>query len=56
MSGRNVGLKGARSVGLIFNSAAFRPILAVGWALAWLILHGELVFCPPRSGEWVGIS
>ena len=48
MSGRNVGLKGARYVGLILIPAAFPSILAglkIGWAFAWrTLVAAELVF------------
>ena len=55
MSGRNVGLKGARYVGLILIPAAFPSILAglkVGWAFAWrTLVAAELVFgVSARSG------
>ena len=48
MSGRNMGLKGARYVGLILIPAAFPSILAglkIGWAFAWrTLVAAELVF------------
>ncbi len=48
MGGRNVGLKGARYVGLILIPAAFPSILAglkIGWAFAWrTLVAAELVF------------
>lgn len=48
MSGRNVGLKGARYVALILIPAAFPSILAglkIGWAFAWrTLVAAELVF------------
>ncbi len=55
MSGRNVGLKGARYVGLILMPAAFPSILAglkIGWAFAWrTLVAAELVFgVSSRSG------
>ena len=55
MSGRNVGLKGARYVGLILIQAAFPSILAglkIGWAFAWrTLVAAELVFgVSSRSG------
>jgi len=55
MSGRNVGLKGARYVGLILIPAAFPAILAglkIGWAFAWrTLVAAELVFgVSARSG------
>jgi NitT/TauT family transport system permease protein len=55
MSGRNVGLKGARYVGLILIPAAFPSILAglkIGWAFAWrTLVAAELVFgVSARSG------
>jgi NitT/TauT family transport system permease protein len=55
MSGRNVGLKGARYVGLILIPAAFPSILSglkIGWAFAWCTLvAAELVFgVSSRSG------
>jgi NitT/TauT family transport system permease protein len=55
MSGRNVGLKGARYVGLILMPAAFPSILAgmkIGWAFAWrTLVAAELVFgVSARSG------
>ena len=55
MSGRNVGLKGARYVGLILIPAAFPSILAglkIGWAFAWrTLVAAELVFgVSSRSG------
>jgi NitT/TauT family transport system permease protein len=55
MSGRNVGLKGARYVSLILIPAAFPSILAglkIGWAFAWrTLVAAELVFgVSSRSG------
>ncbi|MGA7151210.1 MAG: ABC transporter permease [Pseudolabrys sp.] len=55
MCGRNVGLKGARYVGLILIPAAFPSILAglkIGWAFAWrTLVAAELVFgVSSRSG------
>ena len=55
MSGRNVGLTGARYVGLILIPAAFPSILAglkIGWAFAWrTLVAAELVFgVSARSG------
>ncbi|MFZ1046905.1 MAG: ABC transporter permease [Pseudolabrys sp.] len=55
MSGRNVGLKGVRYVGLILIPAAFPSILAglkIGWAFAWrTLVAAELVFgVSSRSG------
>ena len=55
MSGRNVGLKGARYVGFILIPAAFPSILAgmkIGWAFAWrTLVAAELVFgVSSRSG------
>jgi len=55
MSGRNVGLGGARYVGLILIPAAFPSILAglkIGWAFAWrTLVAAELVFgVSSRSG------
>jgi NitT/TauT family transport system permease protein len=55
MSGRNMGLKGARYVGLILIPAAFPSILAglkIGWAFAWrTLVAAELVFgVSSRSG------
>jgi NitT/TauT family transport system permease protein len=55
MSGRNVGLTGARYVGLILIPAAFPSILAglkIGWAFAWrTLVAAELVFgVSSRSG------
>jgi len=55
MSGRNVGLKGARYVGFILIPAAFPSILAglkIGWAFAWrTLVAAELVFgVSARSG------
>jgi NitT/TauT family transport system permease protein len=55
MSGRNVGLKGARYVALILIPAAFPSILAglkIGWAFAWrTLVAAELVFgVSSRSG------
>ena len=55
MSGRNVGLKGARYVGLILIPAAFPSILAglkIGGAFAWrTLVAAELVFgVSARSG------
>lgn len=55
MSGRNVGLHGARYVGLILIPAAFPSILAglkIGWAFAWrTLVAAELVFgVSARSG------
>jgi NitT/TauT family transport system permease protein len=55
MSGRNVGLKGARYVGLILIPAAFPSILAglkIGWAFAWrTLVAAELMFgVSARSG------
>jgi NitT/TauT family transport system permease protein len=55
MSGRNVGLSGARYVGLILIPAAFPSILAglkIGWAFAWrTLVAAELVFgVSARSG------
>jgi NitT/TauT family transport system permease protein len=55
MSGRNVGLRGARYVGLILIPAAFPSILAgmkIGWAFAWrTLVAAELVFgVSSRSG------
>jgi sulfonate transport system permease protein len=55
MSGRNVGLKGARYVGLILIPAAFPSILSglkIGWAFAWrTLVAAELVFgVSSRSG------
>ena len=55
MSGRNLGLKGPRYVGLILIPAAFPAILAglkIGWAFAWrTLVAAELVFgVSSRSG------
>jgi NitT/TauT family transport system permease protein len=55
MSGRNLGLKGARYVALILIPAAFPAILAglkIGWAFAWrTLIAAELVFgVSSRSG------
>ena len=55
MSGRNMGLTGARYVGLILIPAAFPSILAglkIGWAFAWrTLVAAELVFgVSSRSG------
>ncbi len=55
MSGRNLGLKGVRYVGLILIPAAFPAILAglkIGWAFAWrTLVAAELVFgVSSRSG------
>ena len=55
MSGRNIGLKGARYVGLILIPAAFPSILSglkIGWAFAWrTLVAAELVFgVSSRSG------
>jgi NitT/TauT family transport system permease protein len=55
MGGRNVGLKGARYVGLILIPAAFPSILSglkIGWAFAWrTLVAAELVFgVSSRSG------
>ena len=55
MSGRNLGLRGARYVGLILIPAAFPSILAgmkIGWAFAWrTLVAAELVFgVSARSG------
>lgn len=55
MSGRNLGLRGARYVGLILMPAAFPSILAglkIGWAFAWrTLVAAELVFgVSSRSG------
>jgi NitT/TauT family transport system permease protein len=55
MSGRNMGLNGARYVGLILIPAAFPSILAglkIGWAFAWrTLVAAELVFgVSSRSG------
>ncbi len=55
MSGRNVGLKGARYVMLLLIPAAFPSILAglkIGWAFAWrTLVAAELVFgVSSRSG------
>jgi NitT/TauT family transport system permease protein len=55
MSGRNVGLKGARYVGFILIPAAFPSILSglkIGWAFAWrTLVAAELVFgVSSRSG------
>ena len=55
MSGRNMGLKGARYVGLVLIPAAFPSILAglkIGWAFAWrTLVAAELVFgVSSRSG------
>ncbi len=55
MSGRNVGLGGARYVGLILIPAAFPSILSglkIGWAFAWrTLVAAELVFgVSSRSG------
>ena len=55
MSGRNVGLTGARYVALILIPAAFPSILAglkIGWAFAWrTLVAAELVFgVSARSG------
>ena len=55
MSGRNVGLKGARYVALLLIPAAFPSILAglkIGWAFAWrTLVAAELVFgVSSRSG------
>ena len=55
MSGRNMGLRGARYVGLILIPAAFPSILAglkIGWAFAWrTLVAAELVFgVSARSG------
>jgi NitT/TauT family transport system permease protein len=48
MSGRNMGLTGARYVGLILIPAAFPSILSglkIGWAFAWrTLIAAELVF------------
>ncbi len=55
MSGRNVGLKGARYVALLLIPAAFPSILSglkIGWAFAWrTLVAAELVFgVSSRSG------
>jgi NitT/TauT family transport system permease protein len=55
MSGRNMGLNGARYVGLILIPAAFPSILSglkIGWAFAWrTLVAAELVFgVSSRSG------
>jgi NitT/TauT family transport system permease protein len=55
MSGRNMGLTGARYVGLILIPAAFPSILSglkIGWAFAWrTLVAAELVFgVSSRSG------
>lgn len=55
MSGRNVGLKGARYVALVLIPAAFPSILSglkIGWAFAWrTLVAAELVFgVSSRSG------
>jgi len=55
MSGRNMGLRGARYVGLVLIPAAFPSILAglkIGWAFAWrTLVAAELVFgVSSRSG------
>ena len=55
MSGRNMGLGGARYVGLILIPAAFPSILSglkIGWAFAWrTLVAAELVFgVSSRSG------
>jgi NitT/TauT family transport system permease protein len=55
MSGRNMGLRGARYVGLILIPAAFPSILSglkIGWAFAWrTLVAAELVFgVSSRSG------
>ena len=55
MSGRNMGLGGARYVGLILIPAAFPSILSglkIGWAFAWrTLVAAELVFgVSARSG------
>src|SRR6185437_1463196 len=55
MSGRNVGLTGARSVGLLLIPSAFPSILSglkIGWAFAWrTLVAAELVFgVSSRSG------
>jgi len=55
MSGRNIGLKGARYAGLILIPAAFPSILSglkIGWAFAWrTLVAAELVFgVSSRSG------
>ncbi len=55
MSGRNVGLKGARYVALILIPAGFPSILSglkIGWAFAWrTLVAAELVFgVSSRSG------
>lgn len=55
MSGRNIGLKGPRYVGLILIPAAFPAILTglkIGWAFAWrTLIAAELVFgVSSRSG------
>src|SRR5690348_18229221 len=55
MSGRNLGLRGARYVGLILIPAAFPSILSglkIGWAFAWrTLIAAELVFgVSSRSG------
>ncbi len=55
MSGRNIGLRGARYVGLILIPAAFPSILSglkIGWAFAWrTLVAAELVFgVSARSG------
>jgi NitT/TauT family transport system permease protein len=55
MTGRNVGLKGARYVTLILIPAAFPSILSglkIGWAFAWrTLVAAELVFgVSSRSG------
>lgn len=55
MTGRNVGLKGARYVALILIPAAFPSILSglkIGWAFAWrTLVAAELVFgVSSRSG------
>jgi NitT/TauT family transport system permease protein len=55
MSGRNLGLRGARYVGLILIPAAFPSILSglkIGWAFGWrTLVAAELVFgVSSRSG------
>lgn len=55
MSGRNLGLRGPRYVGLVLIPAAFPAILAglkIGWAFAWrTLIAAELVFgVSSRSG------
>ena len=58
MSGRNVGLKGARYVALVLIPAAFPSILAglkIGWAFAWrTLVAAELVFGRHRLVHFPG--